>query len=272
MDTVRSALIWAAIASLIVLWLPLLAVVRVFDRDPALYTTGRLFRRLGAAMTRVNPYWDIHIEGPFPADPRHPYVVVANHQSLGDIAVVSRLPWEMKWVAKAELWKLPVAGWMLRMSGDIPVRRHDPQSRTAVITKATRTLRNRCSVMFFPEGTRSKDARVRRFQAGAFRVAIEAGVPVLPIAVDGTSDAIPKHGWRFGERIAARVRVLEPVPTAGLSGEDAPALAEAVRQRIIAQLAAWRGASPADVDALAEGGGEESAKSPRPLGEGTLRQ
>jgi 1-acyl-sn-glycerol-3-phosphate acyltransferase len=250
MNAVRSALIWAAIIALIVVWLPLLALLWVFDRDPARYTTGRMFRRLGAAMTRVNPFWRIRIEGPMPDDPRLPYVVVANHQSLGDIAVISRLPWEMKWVAKAELFRLPFAGWMMRMAGDIPVDRKDPASRAAVIQHARKVLASRCSVMFFPEGTRSKDARVRRFQTGAFRLAIEAGVPILPIAIDGTSNAIPKHNWKFSEEITARVRVLDPVPTDGAVVEDAARLAEEVRQRVIAQIAAWRGAPRGGVDAL----------------------
>lgn len=264
MNTLRSALIWAAIGGLIVLWLPLMALSRAFERDPARYRTGYLFRRLGAAMTRVNPYWNVRIEGELPEDPRRPYVVVANHQSLGDIPVISRLPWEMKWVAKAELWKLPVAGWMLRMAGDIPVRRGDAGSRAAVLPRAAAMLRNRCSVMFFPEGTRSKDGRIRRFQAGAFRLAIDAGVPVLPIAVDGTRDAIPKHGWRFAQRVFARVKVLPPVDTRGWRPDEAAALAETVRQRIVAQVAAWRGVTPAAVDAEANGDAksvEETTKS-----------
>lgn len=250
MNAVRSALIWAAIALLILLWLPMMAVSWVFDRDPARYRTGRLFRLLGVAMTRVNPYWNVELEGRYPDDPRLPYVVVSNHQSLGDIPVISRLPWEMKWVAKASLWKLPVVGWMLRQAGDIPVDRGDDASRSRVIERARSVLRRHCSVMFFPEGTRSRDGRVRRFQAGAFRLAIAAGVPVLPIAVDGTMDALPKHGWKFGERITARVAVLDPVPTEGLTAADASELAEAVRQRIVAQVAAWRGTPPEAADAL----------------------
>jgi len=259
MNAIRSALIWAAIILLIVLWLPLLALIRLLDWDPARYTTGRLFRDLGSAMTRVNPFWQIRIEGPMPADPRHPFVVVSNHQSLGDIPVISRLPWEMKWVAKAELFKLPVAGWMMKMAGDIPVNRGDTSSRATAVKRARRMLAHRCSVMFFPEGTRSKDARVRRFQTGAFRLAIDAGVPVLPIAIDGTSNAIPKHGWQFGERIEARVRVLDPIRPADVGTNDPVVLAEEVRMRIIAQIAEWRGVSRAEVDALAK-------EEPRPDG------
>lgn len=258
MNAIRSALIWAAIVGLIVLWLPLLAAMRLFSRDPVHYAVGRMFRRLGAAMTRVNPFWEISFEGSFPEDPRHPYVVVSNHQSLGDIAVISRLPWEMKWVAKAELFSLPFAGWMMKMAGDIPVDRGDPKSRSLVVKRARKVLAHRCSVMFFPEGTRSKDARVRRFQTGAFRLAIEAGVPVLPIAVDGTSDAIPKHGWKFGEGITARVGLLEPVETSGWTVEEASELASEVRQRIIKQIAEWRGTGPETVDAVVPG-----AVSPR---------
>ncbi len=262
MLAVRSLLIWIAIGTLILVWLPLLLVVRLFDRDIARYRTGRTFRRLGAAMTRVNPFWTVHIEGDLPENPRHPYVVVANHQSLGDIAVISRLPWEMKWVAKAELFRLPIAGWMMRIAGDIPVDRGDLRSRALTIKRALAVLHRDCSVMFFPEGTRSRDARVRRFQTGAFRLAIEAGTPVLPIAIDGTSHAIPKHGWKFGEQIEARVSVLPPVEAQGYEIDDAPALAETVRQQIIEQIAAWRQVDPAAVDALAA---TTEPDSPEPL-------
>ncbi|NNF58613.1 MAG: 1-acyl-sn-glycerol-3-phosphate acyltransferase [Rhodothermaceae bacterium] len=251
MKAIQSALIWAAEVGLILLWLPLLAVVRLFDRDPAHYTTGRLFRLLGNAMTRVNPLWNVHVEGDFPADPRHPYVVVANHQSSADIPVICRLPWEMKWVAKAEMFRLPVAGWLMRLAGDIPVDRKDTASRTRVLVTAQRTLRHRCSVMFFPEGTRSRDGRVRRFQTGAFRLAIEAGVPILPLALDGTRDALPKNGWVFGNAIHARLKVLPPISTEGLGADDVDALTARTRDSIIAQIAAWRGTHPEDIDALA---------------------
>jgi 1-acyl-sn-glycerol-3-phosphate acyltransferase len=263
MNAIRSGLIWAAVALLVAIWLPLVAAVRLFDRDPARYATGRMFRRLGVAFTWLNPFWQFDIGGHFPENPRRPYVVVANHQSLADIPVISRLPWEMKWVAKAELFKLPVAGWMLKLVGDIPVERGDRGSRGEALQRARATLDNRCSVMFFSEGTRSTDARVRRFQLGAFHLAIESGVPVLPIAIDGTSEGIPKHGWKFQHKIVARVEVLDPIPTEGLSTRDAATLAEDVRQRIIGQIAAWRGASPADIDALKQRPGQGRAPRAR---------
>jgi 1-acyl-sn-glycerol-3-phosphate acyltransferase len=244
---------WFAIATLIVAWVPMMAVVWLFDRDPVRYRTGLFLRRLGRTLTYVNPLWDIEVDGAFPDDPRAPYVVVSNHLSQGDPPIIARVPWEMKWVAKAELFDLPFAGWLLRMSGDIPVDRRSRSSRTRVLVRAREYLRNRCSVMFFPEGTRSPDGRVHRFADGAFRLAIQEGVPVLPIAIDGTRDALPKHSvWFRPDPQTIRVRVLEPVDTSAYDPDDARSLQAEVRRRIVEQVAAWRDTSPADVDALAD--------------------
>jgi 1-acyl-sn-glycerol-3-phosphate acyltransferase len=86
--------------------------------------------------------------------------------------------------------------------------------------------------MIFPEGTRSRTAELLPFKDGAFRLAIEAGVPILPLAVSGTRTALPKHDWRFG-RSVAEVQVLEPVETAGLTLADVPALKARVRDMIV---------------------------------------
>lgn len=261
MQTVSSLWTWFASVTLIVIWLPLLAIIRLFDRDPAHYTTGRWFRRLGGTMTRINPAWRIHVDGDFPADPRHPYVVVCNHQSLADIPVISRLPWEMKWVAKAELFRVPFLGWLMKLAGDIPVERGDKRSGVRVLTKARDYLRKRCSVMFFPEGTRSKDSRVIPFTDGAFRLAIKEQVPVLPLVLDGTSNALRKHDWRFGRAEKIHLKVLPPVPTLGLTTSETEQLRDQVRTMIVEQLAAWRGQPRQLVDATLRLTGEEEARS-----------
>jgi 1-acyl-sn-glycerol-3-phosphate acyltransferase len=231
-------------------WTPLMFAIHLADRDPARYRTGRWFRRLGAVMTRANPSWRVHISGILPTNPRHPYVVVGNHQSNADIPVISRLPWDMKWVAKKELFAVPVLGWMMRISRDIPVDRKDRGSRADVLTQAGQRLAARASVMFFPEGTRSRDGRIGRFSEGAFRLAIRTGTPILPLAVDGTSGALPKKSWRFGTARGIRVHVFDPVPVAHLSEDDVRSLLEQVRARIVQQVASWRGATPGEVDAL----------------------
>jgi len=240
-STLRSLWAWFVIVLLIVVWLPAVALVWLLDRDPARYATGRMFRRLGAAMTRGTGLWHVQVEGWLPDDPRRPYVVVSNHQSHADIPVVSNLPWDMKWVAKAELFRVPFVGWMMRMAGDIPVARGDARSGVAVLGRAREVLGKRCSVMFCPEGTRSPDGLLRPFSDGPFKLALRARVPVLPLALDGTHDALPKHGWRFGPARTMRLAVLDPIETDAMAAGEASALRAQVQGLIAAQIAAWRG-------------------------------
>lgn len=245
----RSLWTWLAIITLIVLWWPWMLLVRLFDRDPARYRTGRWFRRLGATLTRVNPAWRVHVSGIEVENPRRPYVVVCNHQSQADIPIVSRLPWEMKWMAKEELFRIPFVGWMMQLAGDIPVRRDQKMSRARVLIDARNYLDQHCSVIFFPEGTRSLDGRLLPFTDGAFRLAIKTGVPILPLALDGTSDALPKHSWKFGEPRDIYLKVLPPIETTGLKAADTAALRDRTRTQIAEQIAAWRNVPVDTIDA-----------------------
>lgn len=243
--------VWFAIGLLLVLWVPVMLVMRLIDRDPAHYYSGYALRIMGRLFTYVNPFWRIDLQGPFPDNPRNPYVVVSNHFSQADPPIIARVPWEMKWVAKKPLFDLPVAGWLLKLSGDICVDRSSKQSRAQVLVQAADYLERACSVMFFPEGTRSRDGRVHRFSDGAFRLAIKEGVPVLPLAIDGTHEALPKHSIWFNPDVEQiRVQVLAPIDTEDYEPEQARDLQRRVRARIIDQIARWRGVSPAEVDAL----------------------
>ena len=245
LSALRSAFIWLAIGLLVLIWLPLLAVIALFDRDPVRYRTGRWFRRLGIAMTKVNPAWHLNVGGHHPGNPRNPYMVVSNHQSMADIPLISHLPWEMKWVGKKELFKIPVIGWMMKMAHDIPVDRSDRRSGARMMLRVVKTLEQRCSVIMFPEGTRSQDGRVGRFNDGAFHLAVKAGVPILPVVVEGSYGCLPKKTWKFGP-VDIRLEVLPPVPV----DPDPLKLRDTVRSMIIAKLAEWRNVSPEEVDGL----------------------
>jgi 1-acyl-sn-glycerol-3-phosphate acyltransferase len=228
----------------------LLSASRIFDRDPVHYRTGFLFRKLGKALTRVNPSWKIHISGEIISNPRLPYVVVCNHQSMADIPLISNLPWEMKWLAKIELFKLPILGWMLRLAGDICVDRKNPRSGAHALIKAQRILEQKCSVMIFPEGTRTLDGRVRQFSEGAFHLAIKAKVSILPLVIEGSHDCIPKNSWRFGKPSEIFLKVLPPIETTRLTIQDVPALRDTVRSVIMKQIAEWRSVPVETVDGL----------------------
>ncbi len=223
---------------LIVLGLPiqalLLALTFPFDRNRVV--AGRFLRLVGVGISRCFPPWRLEVQGRWP-EGKGPWVVVANHQSILDILMLSRLPREMKWVAKEELFRIPWAGWMMRMSGDIPIRRGDPESGGEALATARTYLARGMSVMIFPEGTRSAKGTLLPFKSGAFRLALDAQVPVLPIAVHGTAHGMPKGGpWVRPCRAFARI--LAPVETAGRPPEDAVRLRDEVRRRIAAELPA----------------------------------
>ena len=233
-QSILSLWAWLVLVLCILIWFPvmviLLLVTGPFDRGR--YIVGYVFRRIGPAMATLNPLWQFRYSGTMPQNPRHPYVVVSNHESFADILLISHLPWEMKWLSKAELFRIPIMGWMMWLAGDIPVKRGFGPSAVEAMERCRKALRQRVSVMIFPEGTRSKTAELLPFKDGAFRLAVEAGVPILPLALSGTGTALPKHGWRFG-RSAAHLRVLEPVDTAGLTLADVPALKARVRDLIV---------------------------------------
>jgi 1-acyl-sn-glycerol-3-phosphate acyltransferase len=249
MNAVKSAAIWACELTLVLAWLPMLAVRRLFDRDPALYYTGRFFRKLGKAASKVNPQWEVHIEGNVDIDDRRPYVMVSNHLSQADIPVISNLPWEMKWTAKKELFALPVMGWMLKMAGDISVDRGGRGSIT-LYRQAAHYLRHHCSVMFFPEGTRSRSGRLNRFARGAFELAIREQVPVLPLVVDGTQNCLPKKSWKFGPRNHIKLKVLDPISTENFTTDEVNELIDQVRAAILKQLSEWRGEPVSEIDGV----------------------
>jgi 1-acyl-sn-glycerol-3-phosphate acyltransferase len=121
---------------------------------------------------------------------------------------------------------------MMWLVGDVPVKRGVGPSAVEAMARCRKALESNVSVMIFPEGTRSKTAELLPFKDGAFRLAVEAGVPILPLAVSGTSTALRKHDWRFGKSVA-EVRVLAPVDTAGLTLTDVAALRNRVRTMIV---------------------------------------
>ena len=130
-------------------------------------------RRIGRTATRLTPLWKFDIEGERPADIDHrAYVVVANHESQADPFLLSWLPFDMRWVAKEELFRQPLTGWAMRFGGDIPLRRGEGESVREMMEECERALAGGISVMMFPEGTRSKDGDLLPFRDGAFRLAI----------------------------------------------------------------------------------------------------
>jgi 1-acyl-sn-glycerol-3-phosphate acyltransferase len=199
--------------------------------DPGRYHAGRAFRQLAVAHGFLTRLWRFETEGRPPEGPRRPYVVVSNHESYADIFLACHFPWEMKWLSKHTIFKIPVMGWMMRMALDVPVHRGRRESGIAALAECRDRLAKRVSVMIFAEGTRSPTDELLPFKDGAFHIAIESGVPILPIAIAGTRNCMAKHSFAF-RHAHAKARVLEPISTEGLTRADLPALRDRTRATI----------------------------------------
>jgi 1-acyl-sn-glycerol-3-phosphate acyltransferase len=215
-------------------WLPVMAAHRILGRrDPTHRAAGRSLRRMGRLIVAATPLWSFRVEGDLPADaPSRAYVVVANHLSLADPFLLSHLPLDMRFVVKKELMRTPLVGWLISLAGDIAVDRGNRDSADRMHAEAKRTLAAGLSVMIFPEGTRSKTGDLGPFKTGAFRLAIEAGAPILPVAIDGTDACFAPNG--AVARGAGRARILDPIETTGLTLADVATLSDLVRRRIAA--------------------------------------
>jgi 1-acyl-sn-glycerol-3-phosphate acyltransferase len=211
------------------LQVPLAILTWPFDRRKVV--TGRTLRLCGVTAARLNPFWKFGVHGT-PVRPAPRTVVVSNHESNADPFLISLLPWEMKWLSKASVFKVPVVGWSMWMAGDIPVHRGEKGSAQAAMAACARWLDKGMPVIIFPEGTRSKTEELLPFKDGAFRLAIETGADVLPIAVSGTRQALPKHSWRFATS-RALVTVGTPISTRGMTLADVGRLKQLALEQIL---------------------------------------
>jgi len=216
---------------------PLALLTWPFDRNRLI--TGTFYRKTAVLISRLTPLWDFQVVGPLPARMPGRTVVVSNHCSQADPFLISALPWEMKWLGKASLFRVPIMGWSMLLAGDIPVERGQKASAKGAMARCAAYLARGMPVMIFPEGTRSLTDEIGPFKDGAFQLAITTGADILPLAVHGTASALPVHDWRFA-RARARVAIGDPISTAGMSLEDIPHLKQLVREEIEALRARIR--------------------------------
>jgi 1-acyl-sn-glycerol-3-phosphate acyltransferase len=166
--------------------------------------------------------------------PPGPAVYAANHASTLDIFVVfGHLPVDFRIIYKKSLSLIPLVGWAIRLGGHIPIDRSNPVRARRSIDAAARRIRGGTSVVVFPEGTRSPDGTVRRFKRGSFGLAIDTGVPVVPVSLIGVKAVVPR-GLTSLRPGTVRVELHPPVPVATRSPDEAAALAEEVRQIVAA--------------------------------------
>jgi 1-acyl-sn-glycerol-3-phosphate acyltransferase len=177
------------------------------------------------------------------------YVFVANHQSIYDIPILFwSLPYQLRIIAKASLGRVPFLGWHLRRTGHMLVDRRRPD-RAKIFGWASRLTANGLSLIVFPEGTRSRTGRVGQFKGGSFYLALEAGLPVVPLSVVGSRHVMLK-GRLTTYPGDVRLIVHEPIDTTSLDGTEAREFAERVRRVIAPDAEQDLDLAPPDVDAV----------------------
>jgi len=215
-----------------VLIAPVAAAVAAFDQRAA-YRICQLWVRINLRLYGVR----VRAHYLAPLDPSCAYVFMSNHRSQFDIlaVVVALIQFQLRWVAKVELTRVPVFGWALKHTGHIIIDRSNHEQSVASLRAARSKMDEGVSVMIFPEGTRSgPDQALLPFKKGGFMLALETGFPIVPIAVRGSREILPRGSW---QPAAGEIEVVvgAPIPVVGAHRDE---LLERVRVFMLANLGA----------------------------------
>jgi 1-acyl-sn-glycerol-3-phosphate acyltransferase len=212
---------------------PILILLCYLTKDENyIYKPIGWFVRLGLAMVGVK----VDVKGLEHLDPAQPYIFTPNHQSFIEVPLfVTYLGRNPGYLAKKEVFKYPVFGPGIRMMGVIPVDRSNSPAAVESAKQATRNIRRGKSFMVYPEGTRSKDGTLLPFKKGAFMMAIEAGVPIVPVTVSGATKIMPKGEFKLFPSTVHLI-IHEPISTKDYSKENVSDLMQRTRAKIYSAL------------------------------------
>jgi 1-acyl-sn-glycerol-3-phosphate acyltransferase len=238
MEIIKSLIVWIISIFYTVLLFPLTFILWLltipFDRERAIIHRILIYQSF--ILSLLIPIWKFDIKGREKAVRGTTYVIISNHQSILDILMINCLRYRFRWISKIENTKVPVLGWYLRMAGYITVNRGNEESKEEMLEKSYRCLNSGISIMIFPEGTRSMDNEIGFFRRGAFQLAIQANVPILPVIIDGTGGILPKHGLIFGSGHRIKIRVLDPVMPSSFGTSSPEILADKMSSLMVKNL------------------------------------
>ncbi len=212
------------------LFAALVIVTSVLDRDAKIaYRFAQMWLRVNLWLSGV----ELEVRGLENLDKRRQYVFMSNHRSNADIIAVgcALLDYQLRWVAKKELLKVPVFGWGLRALKNVVIDRSNHVQAVRSYQVAGERIRRGISVIVFPEGTRGEGDELLPFKKGGFVLAIETGTPIAPIAVLGTAAVLAKNGWQVN-RGKVEVRIGSPIETRGISVDQKDPIVAEVREAI----------------------------------------
>jgi len=212
---------------------PFLIALRLLTgNENMIYAPVRVFVRLGLALVGVK----VEVTGRDLLDPAQAYIFTPNHQSLIEVPLfVTYLGRNPGYLAKKEVFKYPIFGYGIGLMGVVPVDRSNSPSAVESAKVATEMLRRGKSYVVYPEGTRSPDGRLLPFKKGAFMMAIEAGVAVVPVTVSGATRIMPKAKIEVHPS-TVRLTIHHPIPTAGYARDNVTELVSRTRQQVLSAL------------------------------------
>ncbi|MCU0361849.1 MAG: 1-acyl-sn-glycerol-3-phosphate acyltransferase [Bacteroidales bacterium] len=232
MGILKSVLVWIMALAYIVIFFPLtfIAWLLLLPIDRERTATHWLLVWQSYLLAMVLPAWKVEISGLERISGDTTYVIISNHQSMLDIIFLNCIRQRYKWISKIENERVPFIGWYLKMAKYITVNRGDDDSKAKMLDDSLACLKRGISIMIFPEGTRSRDGRIGFFKRGAFQLAMQAGVPLLPVLIDGTGEILPKHGLILGSGYRIRIRVYDPLMPGQFMTDDPDALALRIQE------------------------------------------
>lgn len=238
MRMVFSLAFWGflALSSVILFPIAVLLFCLTFAFDRRRWAMHKFTSFWASLYTWLNPAWPVRIHGRERMLEAGPVVIVANHLSLVDILVLFRLQSHFKWVSKQENFNVPLIGWNMTLCGYIPLRRGTARSVQSMMQKCDAALAGGSSIVMFPEGTRSSTGRLRSFKSGAFEIAKRNGVPIQPIVLRGTGDALPKRGFVLQGRHPISIEILDAIPPSEVDKLDPEEMMAIVRETIACAL------------------------------------
>ena len=190
-----------------VLWISVAIVLGMFFRELPLWLARRVWAP--PLLWVVGARLEIIDDGK--VDYSRPHIYVMNHQSMLDIGVAFvALPVNLRFIAKAELGRIPFLGWFMRVTGMITVERQGGPKAAASLRKAARRIQGGANILTFPEGTRSRNGQLLPFKPGIFRVAQLAGVAVVPITIQGADKVLPADSLRARPGVV-RIHIYAPI-------------------------------------------------------------
>jgi 1-acyl-sn-glycerol-3-phosphate acyltransferase len=220
-------ILWVVLSTLVLAILAI--IISFFSRTGnSVHLIARIWGRGILFVSRIK----VSVQGLANVDPSRSYIYMSNHQSNFDIPVLlAHLPIQFRWLAKAELFKIPIFSRAMRGAGYVRIDRFNRESAIESLKQAAAKMKDGVSVMIFPEGTRSRDGNIRPFKKGGFVMAVDTGIPIVPVILQGTWPIMAKSSWRINTGEVSLL-IEKPIDTTGYTRETKDELIETVRSVI----------------------------------------